>query len=131
MLKRRQAADIAAEIAAAIRLHRLSPSAAGRHRRLSIYYQCDEIRSLSPDMHGEIYSQALANLRGTHAYNQLLVAALISVAAVCLLPPRDFASTLALAAITLATCTATLLFCVVYLRRAMKLIAAELAKLGC
>lgn len=82
-------------------------------------------------MHSEIYSKALASLRGTHAYNQLLVAALISVAAVCLLTPMDFASTLALVAITLATCSATLLFSVVYLRRAVKLIAAELAKLGC
>lgn len=130
MLTQAQAKDIAAEIAARESLFRLNPSMAPACRPVSYKYRCAELRALATRVHGDVYDHAMIGLYNTHAYHQLLIAALISVAAVCLLTPMDTANTLFLAALTLSLCSGTLLFRLLFVRRAVKLIATELARQG-
>ena len=130
MLTHAEAKGIAAEITARERLYRLNPSMAPGCRPVSYKYRCPELHPLSTRVHGQVYDHAMVSLYNTHAYHQLLIAALISVAAVCLLTPMDTTNTLLLAALTLSLCSGTLLFRLVFVRRAMKLIATELARHG-
>lgn len=89
-----------------------------------------EVRALVPQLHGEVYDHAMAKLLEVLGYNWLTIRAIVLLAALCLFPHMGLITARVVAAIVVYMCVASVADRLVCVRRASKLMAVELARLG-